>query len=163
MEVFRRASLLYRGAGGRKRGGDLVVHQGGQPARVGRRSRRLGDLLAPAATATSPPLVELFAGESKLRVVEVDAHLQEGRGSAPRPIRRYNGAWRPPLPHPQPRCRGSSAGLAAPSARSPRPPARRVLSSAKRRGGCLYTERLAPLDRRGEAPSKLTCPGSGAL
>ena len=67
MEVFRRAPLLYRGAGGRKRGGDLVVHQGGQPARVGRRSRRLGDLLAPAATATSPPLVELFAGESKLR------------------------------------------------------------------------------------------------
>ena len=92
MEVFRRAPLLYRGAGGRKRGGDLVVHQGGQPARVGRRSRRLGDLLAPAATATSPPLVELFAGESKLRVVEVDAHLQEGRGSAPRLIRRYNGA-----------------------------------------------------------------------
>lgn len=124
MEVFRRAPLLYRGAGGRKRGGDLVVHQGGQPARAGRRSRRPGDLLAPAATATSPPLVELFAGESKLRVVEVDAHLQEGRGSAPRPIRQYNEARRPPLPHPQPRCRGSTARPAAPSARSPRPPAR---------------------------------------
>ena len=48
MEVFRRAPLLYRGAGGRKRGGDLVVHQGGQPARAGRRSRRPGDLLAQA-------------------------------------------------------------------------------------------------------------------
>ena len=34
--------------------------------------------------------------------------------------------------------------------------------SAPRRGASLYTERLVPLDRRGERPSKLTWPGAGA-